>query len=164
MATVYCKLLSNHGLCHYHLLSEVIVGVASVSQLEPGCAAHTDQAVLCTLPLSCAFMLLHTLGTSEKRTFLRQAEVLPLPLLERQAGNKSLASLKTLPYSGFCNILYFQASEAQSIKAGRKVNQNSDVPKYSLEQQHPREERARSRTGRWTRGSPPSFLSSKVGG
>lgn len=79
------------------------------------------------------------------------------------AGDKSPASLTTLPYSGFHNILHFQASEAQSIKVGGKVNQNSDVPKSPLQQQHP--ERVQSSTGLgWTRGSPPSFLSSKAGG
>ena len=41
-------------------------------RLEPGCAAHTDEAVLCTLPLSCVFtvlhtLVLHTLSTSEER-------------------------------------------------------------------------------------------------
>lgn len=86
------------------------------------------------------------------------------PLLERWGrGDKSPASLKTLPYSGFYNILRFQASEAQSIKVGEKVNQNSDVPKSPL--QHGAPEHVWSSTGHgWTRGSPPSFLSSKAGG
>lgn len=109
-----------------------------MSQLEP-VVLHTQ------IKPSSVYFLHHVLShcctpwVHLRKTFVRYAEVLPFPspLLERWRGDESPASLKILPYSGFCNILHFQASEAQSIKAGGKVNQNS-VPKYPLQQQHPR--------------------------
>lgn len=109
MATVYCN-LSNHRLSLTVCVTVrwLIVGVV-------GIALHTEQVVLC------AFTWLQTLVTSGGSTSVRERRRCP-SLSQRDGGIKAQPLKDTAVLWGLQHLC-FQASEAQSIKAGGKVNQ-----------------------------------------